>query len=402
MDARRKQEPVAGIKDVFTDSLKRKEMPMQHTIYGYILEHAVQLSGDRYLPEQRSNTWPRQDAFGPDRHFVQAALTTLDGQWWIDPVKFPGAWEYAVQEDTVPDWYCGNLQEALFRQEVQDWWKAHVIVNQELEKLESGFYYLKYCKVKLLSGNARVICQDTEIGYMDGNAAVMELGPNSIISCMSGHSNAEILYGNSTIKSMEGFSCARCLADYSVVCEMKEYSQIGVMYGNSTVKAMRNFARIGGVCDRGIIRSMQDHSMITSLEDSSVVYRLSGHAIVCRAINASIYRAEDFSCMQTLWGHSVVEEMSGRSSIQELHDNSSVRRMSDCSSIYALYENAVVLDMTDGAGIYEVYSRAVSCFAGKFRNKIDCKRFGRKMKDHWRIIPQKSGCQIFIKNSAKK
>lgn len=368
---------------------------MQHTIHGIVLEHGAQLGGGYF--EYNTNMGTR--CYAPCANYVVAELVPLEGQWWLDPVQYPEAWEYAIEGDAVPDWYCQTLQESLFRQEAQEWWRTHVLVNQELEELESGFYYLKYCKVKTLTGTVRVICQDTEIGYMDGNAVVVELGSNSRISRMSGYSRAEFLFKNSSINSMEGFSFVKCLADYSVVGEMKEHSQIGVMYGNSTVKAMYNYSRIGGVCDRGLIRCMQDHSMISILEDSSVVYRMGDHAVVCRISDASIYKTGDFSCIQTLWGHSVVEEMSGRSYIQEIHEHSIVKRMSEYSCIYALYGNAVVLDMTDGAGIYEVYSSLFGCFAKRFKRKIRFRRFRNIRKDHWRIMSQKTGMHISIKNS---
>lgn len=370
---------------------------MQHAIHGIVLEHGAQLGSSLF--EQYTNK--ALSHYAPRTNYVEAELSPLKGQWWLDPVQFPDAWEFAIHGEVVPDWYCQTLQESLFRCEAHNWWRTHVLVNRELEKLESGFYYLKHCKVKILTGTVKVVCQDTKIEYMNGNSVVVELGSNSRISCMSGYSSAEFLLENSCINLMEGSSFVRCLADYSVVGEMKEYSQVGVMYGNSTVKAMCDFSRIGGVCDRGIIRCMQDHSMIATLEGSSVVYKMCGHAMVCRTIDASIYRAGDYSCIQTLWGHSVVEEMIGRSFIQEMHDYSIVKRMSDYSSIYALQGNSVVLDMTDGAGIYEVYSQTIGCFAKGFKKKIGIRRFRSMRKDHWRIMPQRTGGYISIKDSVR-
>lgn len=95
----------------------------------------------------------------------------------------------------------------------------------------------------------------------------------------------------------------------------------------------------------------------------------------------------------------MVEEMSGWSSIQEIHEHSIVKRMSEYSCIYALYGNAVVLDMTDGAGIYEVYSSLFGCFTKRFKKKIRFRRFRNIRKDHWRIMSQKTGMHISIKNS---
>ena len=84
----------------------------------------------------------QDDYIGASKTFVRAELVPKNNEWWISPEEHPEKWTFVVDQDIVPDWFCREESEKEFRAAVCEWWKSHVLVDQKLEKLESGYYKL--------------------------------------------------------------------------------------------------------------------------------------------------------------------------------------------------------------------------------------------------------------------
>ena len=126
------------------------------------------------------------------RKFVRAELVPVNDEWWTDP----DAWEFTVDQDIVPEWFENDKgrYENEFREAVKDWWKEHVLIDQKIEELSTGYYRLKRCEVKRLRNDVKVV-----------------LG-SSTVQNMLDSSTVQKMYGSSTVQAMCGSSLAR---DYS-------------------------------------------------------------------------------------------------------------------------------------------------------------------------------------------
>lgn len=89
------------------------------------------------------------------RMFVRAELLPKNDEWWTDP----DTWEMNVDQDILPEWFENDKEKyiAQFQEAVKDWWKEHVMIDQKIEELSSGYYRLKRCEVKRLLNDVQVI-----------------------------------------------------------------------------------------------------------------------------------------------------------------------------------------------------------------------------------------------------
>lgn len=106
------------------------------------------------------------------RKFVRAELIPPNYKWWTDP----DTWNINIDQDQVPDWFEEDREKytAEFRQAVKEWWKVHVLVNQKIDVLSSGYYRLKRCKVKKLCNDAKVLCSSSTVQEMWDNSTARD------------------------------------------------------------------------------------------------------------------------------------------------------------------------------------------------------------------------------------
>ncbi|MGN0272402.1 MAG: hypothetical protein ACI4DL_06525, partial [Lachnospiraceae bacterium] len=87
--------------------------------------------------------------------FVRAELIPPNDAWWTDP----DTWEFVIDQDIVPEWF--EIDEdryiAEFKKAVKEWCKEHVLIDQCIDELTSGYYRLKRCEVKKILKDAQVM-----------------------------------------------------------------------------------------------------------------------------------------------------------------------------------------------------------------------------------------------------
>lgn len=105
------------------------------------------------------------DYIGASKTFVRAELVPYD-KWWTSPEEYPESWEFIVDQDITPDWFDKEEYEKEFREAVCKWWKDHVLVDQKIDALCSGYYRLKRCEVKKLCNDVKVLCDNSQVGKM--------------------------------------------------------------------------------------------------------------------------------------------------------------------------------------------------------------------------------------------
>ena len=117
----------------------------------------------------------KDDYFGATNVFVRAELVPIDDEWWINPAEEPDKWQFVVDQDMRPDWFDESEHEKTFREAVCGWWKEHVLVDQKLDVLSSGYYRLKRCEVKTLLNDVKVLLDSSQVGEMFGSSRVGEM-----------------------------------------------------------------------------------------------------------------------------------------------------------------------------------------------------------------------------------
>lgn len=262
------------------------------------------------------------DCFAWAKKFVRTELVPKSDEWWISPEEHPEKWTFLVDQDIVPDWFDREEAEVRFRSAVCEWWKVHVLVNQNIETLSDGFYRIKGCEVGRLTGNVKVgILMNSQVHTIDekvsiesaikSNIAMMrdkssilraynlqigkmfeetmiDCAKDSYVDRMSYHSLIKLICGKSNIKTMgmysqvitatddaiihimEGSSCVEHLTDISSIEVMKHWSRVVRMSDGSRVGTMKGFSFIG---------IMEDISTIGVMEDCSIARDCRGDSI---------------------------------------------------------------------------------------------------------------------------
>ncbi len=149
-----------------------------------------------------------------ERVFVRAELVPEDNEWWVSPKDQPEKWEFVVDQDIVPDWFDRAEHEKVFREYVCNWWEKHVLVDQKLEELSSGFYRLKRCEVKKLCNDVMVLLDSSQVGEMWGSSQVGKMLDSSQVGKMYGSSQVGEMWGSSQVGKMYGSSTARNFKNY--------------------------------------------------------------------------------------------------------------------------------------------------------------------------------------------
>ena len=151
----------------------------------------------------------KDDYFGATNVFVRAELVPIDDEWWINPAEEPDKWQFVVDQDMRPDWFDESEHEKTFREAVCGWWKEHVLVDQKLEELSSGYYRLKRCEVKKLLNDVKVLLDSSQVETMLGSSQVGEMRGSSQVGAMLGSPQVGEMRGSSQVGEMRGRSTAR-------------------------------------------------------------------------------------------------------------------------------------------------------------------------------------------------
>ena len=240
------------------------------------------------------------DYFGATNVFVRAELVPVNNEWWIDPAEEPDKWRFVVDQDMRPEWFDESEHEKIFREAVCGWWKEHVLVDQKLEKLSSGYYRLKRCEVKKLLNDVKVLLDSSRVGEMRGISRVGEMR------------------GISRVGEMRGSSQVGEMWDSSQVVKMLDSSQVGEMWDSSQVVKMLDSSRVGEM--RGISRvgEMWGISRVGEMLDSSQVVKMLGISQVGEMLGSSqVGEMRDSSQVGEMWDSSQVVKMWGRSTARD-------------------------------------------------------------------------------------
>ena len=175
------------------------------------------------------------DYFGATNVFVRAELIPANDEWWIDPAEEPDKWRFIVDQDMRPEWFDEVEHEKIFREAVCGWWKEHVLVDQKLDVLSSGYYRLKRCEVKKLLNDVKVLLGSSQVGEMCGSSQVGEMRDSSQVGEMRDSSQVGEMCGSSQVGEMW---------DSSQVGKMCGSSQVGEMWGRSTARDFKNWPKV--------------------------------------------------------------------------------------------------------------------------------------------------------------
>ena len=128
--------------------------------------------------------------------FVRAELTPQTDKWWISPEERPDKWKFIVDQDIVPDWFDAEAHEKVFRESVCDWWKQHVLIDQKIDELSSGYYRLKRCEVKTLYKDVQVMLSNSTVQAMSSNSTVQAMYDSSIVRSFKEYPKIQIFVPN--------------------------------------------------------------------------------------------------------------------------------------------------------------------------------------------------------------
>lgn len=119
---------------------------------------------------------------GATKIFVRAELIPKDDEWWVSPEEHPEKWNFVVDQDKdfIPEWFDRKQHEKEFRESVCAWWEKHVLVDQKIKKLDSGYYRIKGCDIQELAGNAEVFLRSSTVQRMCENSTVQEMWDSSV------------------------------------------------------------------------------------------------------------------------------------------------------------------------------------------------------------------------------
>ena len=200
------------------------------------------------------------DYFGATNVFVRAELVPVNGEWWIDPAEEPDKWRFIVDQDMRPEWFDESEHEKIFREAVCDWWKEHVLVDQKLEELSSGYYRLKRCEVKRLLNDVKVLLDSSQVVKMLDSSRVGEMRGSSQVGEMLDSSQVGEMLDSSQVVKMWGISQVGEMLDSSQVGEMWDSSQVGEMWDSSQVGEMRGSSQVVKMLDSSQVGEMWGRS----------------------------------------------------------------------------------------------------------------------------------------------
>lgn len=135
------------------------------------------------------------DYLGASKKFVRAELIPENDEWWVSPEEHPEKWKFVVDQDITPEWFEKEYYEKSFREAVCEWWKSHVLVDQKIDELNSGYYRLNRCEVKRLCNDVKVLLNESQVGEMWGRSQVGEMWGSSTARDFKNYPNVRIWVG---------------------------------------------------------------------------------------------------------------------------------------------------------------------------------------------------------------
>ena len=216
------------------------------------------------------------------RVFVRAELLPPKNEWWTNP----DTWKVNIDQDITPDWFDEDKERYIteFRAVVKAWWKDHVLIDQKVDELTSGYYRLKRCKVKELLNDVKVLCDNSTVSRMYDNSTVSRMYGNSTVSRMCDNSTVSEMCDNSTVSEM---------CDNSTVSRMYDNSTVSRMYGNSTVSEMYGDSTVSEMYGDSTVSRMYDNSTVSEMYGDSTVSRMYGNSIARNHHDGTIHISSD-------------------------------------------------------------------------------------------------------------
>ena len=213
---------------------------------------------------------------------VEATLITYNGLW-KDPKKYFKSWSLYTSPSPAPSWFRKDHRK-MFRLAADAWWTEHVLVQKEISHLSSGFFYLKECNVKTISGDTCVICDGSKIGTLKDTSVVLKAFDCSAVNHMQDQSLLRYLMDHSTIYYAD---------DSSKIERMTSTSMINNLQGNATVSYMDSYSRILTADDHSRISVMRGNSLIHSMAKESIVEEMLDYSFVAKLVENA--RVNEFS-----------------------------------------------------------------------------------------------------------
>ena len=170
----------------------------------------------------------KDDYFGATNVFVRAELVPVNDEWWIDPAEEPDKWRFVVDQDMRPEWFDESEHEKIFLEAVCGWWKEHVLVDQKLEELSSGYYLLKRCEVKKLLNDVKVLLDSSQVGKMWDSSQVGKMRGSSQVGEMWDSSQVGTMWGSSQVDEMRGSSQVGTMRDRSTARDFKNWPRVKI------------------------------------------------------------------------------------------------------------------------------------------------------------------------------
>ena len=220
------------------------------------------------------------DYLGASKTFVRAELVPNNDEWWISPEAEPKKWEFIVDQDITPDWFDKKEHEKVFREAVCEWWKDHVLVDQKIDELSSGYYRLKRCEVKKLCNDVKVLLNESKVGTMWESSQVGEMRGSSQVGVMRGSSRVGVMWESSRVGVMWESSRVGVMRESSQVGVMWESSQVGVMWESSRVGVMRESSQVGEMRGSSQVGVMRESSQVGEMRGSSTARDYKNYPII--------------------------------------------------------------------------------------------------------------------------
>ena len=222
--------------------------------------------------------------------FVRAELLPPDDEWWTNP----DTWKAHIDQDILPEWFETDREKYIddFQSAVKDWWETHVLVDQKIDVLSSGYYRLKRCQVKKLMNDVQVMLDSSTVQEMYDSSIVQEMYDSSTVQRMLGRSTVQRMLDISTVQRMLDISTVQEMYDSSTVQRMLGRSTVQEMLGSSTVQRMYGSSIVQVMYDSSTVQRMLGSSTVQRMLDSSTVQVMLDSSVIARDQNNDIHTAK--------------------------------------------------------------------------------------------------------------
>jgi hypothetical protein len=227
-----------------------------------------------------------------EMQFAKVEIMPPDGDVFSDPKK----WELIIDEERRPEWWS-KFHEKQCRSELKKFLKPAILIGKTIDKIETGRFWLRDCRVDLVCGNAMIVqlFGTSQVGEMRETSQVGEMRETSQVGEMRGTSRVGMMWGTSRVGMMRETSRVGVMRETSRVGVMRETSQVGVMWETSQVGVMWGTSRVGEMWGTSRVGEMWGTSRVGVMRETSQV--------------------------GVMWGTSQVGEMWGTSQVGVMWEN---------------------------------------------------------------------------------